>query len=181
MLPKIKFLPLGPIKMVAVLQEIAINIEKTYRLPCEICDPLPIPELAYDPARDQYNSKIILESLNLESQEPIKILAITEVDLFIPIMKYVFGLSIIGGRSAVISLYRMYADGASNGILIQRAIKTAIHELAHTFGMKHCKVKRCVMFPSVSVKDTDEKDSDFCINCSNILDWLIKKFRLSEI
>lgn len=174
MINPITVLPIGPVKD-KVIQNIGCSIENTFKLPCIIGEQVPVPDIAYDSSRCQYNSRVILELLTSMFPESnySKILGITHVDIFIPVMKYVFGLSVVGGRCAVISLFRFNEVSSKEDILIERAIKTAIHELAHTFGMIHCRVKKCVMYPSTVIKDTDNKDSRFCMNCKNLLYWNI--------
>jgi archaemetzincin len=79
----------------------------------------------------------------------LKILGVTDLDLFSPIFKYVFGEAQFGGKGAVISSYRLRGniDGDSeNGCppLIHRLEKEAIHELGHTFNLRHCSDPDCV-------------------------------------
>ena len=51
---------------------------------------------SYDPSRKQYNSTQILKGLlALNGDNPGKILGITDVDLFIPILTYIFGQAIL--------------------------------------------------------------------------------------
>ena len=47
-------------------------------------------------------------------------------------------------------------------------VKEAIHELGHTFGLKHCK-NNCVMKSSQYPSDVDKKLSEFCEDCINKL------------
>ena len=49
-----------------------------------------------------------------------------------------------------------------------RIFKEAIHELGHTFGLRHC-YNLCVMRSSNSLKETDEKSSKFCNSCLKLL------------
>ena len=49
--------------------------------------------------------------------------------------------------------------------LEERALKEAIHELGHTYGLGHCQDERCVMYFSNSLGDTDRKQALFCPLC----------------
>jgi archaemetzincin len=46
-----------------------------------------------------------------------------------------------------------------------RAVKEAVHELAHTLGLRHCSRSSCVMHFSNSISDTDVKQRLFCNTC----------------
>lgn len=46
-----------------------------------------------------------------------------------------------------------------------RALKEALHELGHTFGLMHCPNSYCVMHFSNSIVDTDMKKAEYCFNC----------------
>ncbi len=39
---------------------------------------------------------------------------------------------------------------------------TLKHELAHTYGISHCKDKECIMYPYTLVQDMKEQEIDFC-------------------
>jgi archaemetzincin len=40
-----------------------------------------------------------------------------------------------------------------------------VHELGHTFGLRHCPDWRCVMTSSHAVERLDVKEADFCPRC----------------
>jgi archaemetzincin len=44
-----------------------------------------------------------------------------------------------------------------------------IHELGHTFGLKHCCTTSCVMLSSTYMEDIDQKNLHFCAKCSKEL------------
>jgi predicted Zn-dependent protease len=53
-----------------------------------------------------------------------------------------------------------------NGISLRdRLVKEAVHELGHTFGLRHCADWRCVMSSSYGVERLDVKGADFCPRC----------------
>jgi len=88
-------------------------------------------------------------------------------------MNFVFGEAIINGKVAVISLYRLdtrrYGNQGGAARYLERALKEAVHELGHTFGLEHCGDPRCVMFFSNSLLDTDRKGSVFCPACNTVI------------
>lgn len=132
---------------------------------------------ALDPARKQYNSNLLLKKLiEICPPDALKILGITNFDLFSPIFSFVFGEAQFRGRSAVISTYRLRGNPdveAPTGCppLINRIEKEAIHELGHTFGLRHCADPDCVMHYSIGVQCADRKFAFFCPACRDLMLW----------
>jgi len=130
---------------------------------------------AFHPQRRQYNSTEILKILApYVSPETWRVLGVTELDLFIPILTFVFGEARLGGRDAVVSLRRLrqefYGMPADPEILAARLLKESLHELGHTLGLRHCSAYRCAMSSSHSVESIDLKDAEFCARCLRVLD-----------
>jgi archaemetzincin len=129
------------------------------------------PELAFDSSRGQYQSTLLLERLLAESTgSEERILGIAGVDLFIPILTYVFGEAQLDGRAAVVSTYRLdnrlYGLPVDHRLLLDRLVKESVHELGHTVGLIHCHHPTCVMRSSTYVEDIDLKDAQFCSRCN---------------
>lgn len=68
---------------------------------------LPDPDYAFDEKRKQYSSTVILRNIAPLSSRAEKFLAITEVDLFIPMMTFVYGQAQLSGKVAIVSLARL--------------------------------------------------------------------------
>ena len=126
------------------LASMAEGIGEQFGLKVRITSNQGVPVYALDAVRQQYNSNVILkELLDFPAPDGVKVLGVTHVDLFSPIFSFVFGEAQFGGRCTVISSFRLSVDGAqipSPGCptLISRLEKEAIHELGHTFGLRHC-------------------------------------------
>ncbi|MBM4315780.1 MAG: archaemetzincin family Zn-dependent metalloprotease [Deltaproteobacteria bacterium] len=124
----------------------------------------------YDPGRAQYNSSLILQQLI--TRPPLnaeKILGVLDVDLFIPILTFVFGEAQLKGIGAVVSTHRLhnrfYGLPEDSELTTDRLLKEAVHELGHTFGLVHCLQPKCVMNASTYVEHIDQKSSEFCPLC----------------
>ena len=113
----------------------------------------------------------ILERVNPTKE--MKILVICDMDAYSGNLNFVFGEAHLGGRIAGIYLPRLrpefYNLEPDELIFNDRIVKEAIHELGHAFGLLHCNNKRCVMYFSNSLYDTDFKNRIFCENCKNKL------------
>ncbi len=127
------------------------------------------PEAAFEPSRGQYDSSRFLKLLLSGGEAAGKVLAITSVDLFIPVLTYVFGEAQLNGRAAVVSLHRLrneaYGLPADDALLAERLVKEAVHEVGHTFGLVHCLDPQCVMHSSTYVEEIDLKGATFCAAC----------------
>ncbi len=130
---------------------------------------------AFSPQRRQYNSTEILKILApYASPETWRVLGVSELDLFIPILTFVFGEARMGGRDAVVSLRRLrqefYGLPADPESLAARLLKESLHELGHTLGLRHCPAFRCAMSASHAVETIDLKEAAFCARCLPALD-----------
>lgn len=127
-------------------------------------------ELFYSPERNQYHSTLILAQLLKHlPDENDKILGITGVDLYIPVLTFVFGESQLNGNGAVISTHRLrnefYGLPQDEEVLLDRTVKEALHELGHAFGLVHCPDYTCVMNSSTYVENIDLKNPRLCNSC----------------
>jgi len=132
---------------------------------------------AYDAERNQYHSTKILEKLEKEAPaDCVKIIAVTREDLFIPILTHVYGEAQLGGKACIISIARLIADLeveiANKGC--KRIVKEAVHELGHTFDLRHCEDELCIMHYCRRLDDVDRKSSQFCRYCHIFLSDNIK-------
>jgi len=139
---------------------------------------LDVPREAYDDRRYQYNSSIVLDFLRRSYRpEGDKLLAVTHVDLFVPRLNFVFGQAECPGRFAIISICRLrpefYGEPPHRQLFLERCVKEAVHEIGHTFGLRHCPNRSCVMAFSNSIWDTDRKGTKPCDSCMRELRSLL--------
>lgn len=153
-----------------LLEPLAAELGRVFGLRVEQHPPDFDPESAFDASRGQYNSRLLLARL-LDGLPAgcARILGVAGVDLFIPVLTYVFGEAQLDGPAAVVSTYRLdnelYGLPADPGLLFDRLVKEAIHELGHTYDLVHCHRNRCVMASSTYVENIDLKSDRFCDGC----------------
>jgi len=157
------------------------EIRRTFDFQTEIKSLLQNVNFAYDLTRDQYHSTVILEKLasTLPSQA-IKVIAITNEDLFIPILTHVYGEAQIAGKACIVSTFRLQ-EGISLANIAKefenRIVKEVLHELGHTFNLRHCNDKACIMHYCRSIKDVDRKSDQLCRYCKILLEDELKKLK----
>lgn len=126
----------------------------------------------YDPVRRQYNgNKLLTEVESSLSLDKSKNIGLFNVDLFIPILTYIFGQAYLNGNTGIASAYRLgnerYGIVSNDALTLERFKKEVIHELGHTLGLIHCYVPTCVMRSSTYVEDIDQKSTSLCVSCRN--------------
>lgn len=170
---KILISPIG-INEPSLLEELVEKVAGIFGYPVNINDLLKDIEFAYSPERHQYNSTLIINKLSeISPADCLKVLAICKKDLFIPILTHVFGEAQLNGRSCIVSIYRLKDTKAflnPEGVFAERVIKEAVHELGHTFSIRHCSDNSCVMHYCRSLNDVDKKDIRMCRYCSIMLE-----------
>jgi archaemetzincin len=130
---------------------------------------------AFDERRGQWSSTAFLEAL-LGRLPPgaARLLGVTERDLFVPVLSFVYGQAQLGGRVAVVSLARLRPEfhglPPAPATLARRAATEAVHEVGHTFGLVHCLDRRCPMSLSIDLVDLDGKTATPCAACGALLE-----------
>jgi archaemetzincin len=166
----------------ALMERLGEALREFFGYPTDILPLLDEEDLWLDPVRKQYHSTPILETLSLISPpEAVKVLALTKVDLFIPILTHVYGEAQLGGKACILSTYRFSEEpalAARTETFHCRLVKEAVHEVGHTFNLRHCRDSACVMHYCRSVSEVDRKSNQFCRYCTVILNDEMK--RLAE-
>jgi archaemetzincin len=170
---KILISPIG-IDEPSLIEPLGEKVAGIFGYPVNICDLFNDIEYAYSTERHQYNSTLIINKLSETAPaDYLKVLAICKKDLFIPILTYVFGEAQLNGKSCIVSIYRLKDTKAflnPEGVFQERVIKEAVHELGHTFNLKHCSDNNCVMHYCHSLNDVDNKKIGMCRYCSVLLE-----------
>jgi len=161
-----------------VIEAVKTEIENFYGFEVVVLEEREISADTYYAKGDRYNSSVIIRRMKKEYPDKYdKILAITEYDIYHTKgkskYKGIVGLGLIGGRTAIVSTCRLTLhDVPSERKKLERVSKSAIHELGHTYGLKHCTESTfCIMKSSNGyVRNIDKKEKRFCESCLNKID-----------
>ncbi len=165
----LQLLPVGPVDE-ALLRHLTSRIPQCFPLACSILPGVLDPAPTFHGERQQYHSSEILRLMQgFVRQDCGRLLGITAMDLYIPILTFVFGEAQMGGPCAVVSAHRLrqefYGLPGDPELLSQRLLKEAVHELGHTLHLTHCEDYQCAMAPSHAVEWIDLKESLLCPAC----------------
>lgn len=153
---------------------LADSLARQFRCRAVSIAPIPHPTDGWEPGRGQHQAGALLDYLERSGRrEGIFLLGVTERDLWLPGLNFVFGAADAHSRVAVISLARLgeeyYGRPTDPDLFLLRACKEGTHELGHTLGLGHCDDPCCIMFFSDSLADTDRKGPGFCVWCADLL------------
>ena len=162
-------LPIGHIEG-ELLPSLQSDLRRSLGLPCEIVPAVLDPSATFHPERRQYHSSQILAAMQkFADGESWRVLGVTDVDLYIPILTFVFGEAQTDGPCALVSVARLrqefYGLPADHALLEQRLLKEAIHEIGHTCELTHCDNYLCAMAASYAVEWIDIKEAALCNEC----------------
>ncbi len=168
----IRVLPVGSIDP-GTLSAIAHALEKTFRVPAGTGPEIPVPEHSFISERDQYHAAMILREIEDYKEKNSLVLGVTGGDMYAAELNFVFGEADVSNGVAVISLARLrqefYGLRPDEEMLKERAVKEAIHEIGHVCGLEHCTDRKCIMYFSRTIRDTDRKGPGFCRRCGSAL------------
>ncbi len=157
-----------------VLADAGRFIQQRFGAEVQPATPLAIPHGAFDARRNQFSSVAFMLALARRLPDDAdRLLGLTECDLFIPMLTFVFGQAQLRGRIALVSLARLrqefYGVAPDPDLLEGRLRKEIGHELGHSFGLIHCPDRECVMSLATSIQEVDRKTAGFCHSCGRLL------------
>jgi len=162
-------MPIGNVPP-AALDWIESATAEWFPLPTRRLPALPIPANAYDTKRGQYQSVEVMKMLaQAAPRDAARILGVTDVDLAIPMLSFLFGQAQFDGPVALVSLCRLHQEfyglPAQEDLLRERTVKEVLHELGHTFGLVHCSDLTCAMSLATHIEQVDSKTEKYCARC----------------
>lgn len=171
-------MPIGAVDPAAIATA-GRSIQSRFGCEAHSAAPIAIPAAAWDAQRHQFGSvEFMLALASLDSQGDGRLMGLTECDLFIPMLTFVFGQAQLRGRVALVSTARLrqefYRVAPDPDLLACRLEKEIGHELGHCFGLFHCPDRECVMSLSSSIQEVDRKSAGFCRTCGRLLQVELK-------
>jgi archaemetzincin len=157
-----------------LLNDILLNLSRRFNSSINLIELDINIESAFSVERGQFfSTQLIANAIDLSKNINGKILLLTEFDLYVPALTYVFGEAQLGGKHSIVSLCRLheefYSDRSDYNLLMQRSMKEILHELGHNFNLKHCADWDCVMHSSLRVEEVDIKGNKYCKTCAQQL------------
>jgi len=165
---RIRLVPVGDPER-RLVEDVRRALTAELRVDCVLDRRRVDPVFAFHEARMQYHSTQLLGTLTGSPPGELA-LGIASVDLYIPILTFVFGEAALGGDAAIVSYHRLrqefYGLPPDANLLRERLIKEALHEAGHTLALTHCEDYECVMAPSHAIEWLDLKAAAFCPECA---------------
>ncbi len=118
-----------------------------------------------DRLRQQLDAAKLLDALP-QPEQGEAILAVIGSDLFLPVLTYVFGASVLGHRRSVLSVARLQPTNGDRTVFRRRVVVEALHELGHGLGLVHCPLASCPMHQAFHPEAVDLKEPTYCPACS---------------
>ncbi len=157
-----------------VVQSVALCLWHTFGIEVKQAESMEIPADAFDSKRKQYSSIEILRMLHKATpKEALRVMALIDKDLFIPVLSFVYGHAQFEGKVGIVSLARLrqefYGFPENRELLTMRALKEVIHETGHLFGLTHFNDTACPMTLSTNIRSLDKKGVALCKSCTLLL------------
>ncbi len=160
-------MPVGPVQGV-FLKELEAPIAQVLGVAAYVGKPLLAqPTFAFNKDRNQYHTTAIMRRLlTIKDMGTPLIIGIADVDLFVPDSPFVYGEADRESHAAVMSLWRLKAEGEA---WKRRTFVEAVHQAGHLVGLSYCEDARCAMFLATTITDAERRQLHLCNNCRNEL------------
>ena len=176
--PVVALQPLGAVDP-SLLAIVAAHVRSLLSAEVAILPPRSLPDSAYYPPRHRYRGDDLLVFLDRATPAAYsRVIGITGKDISVTAGQVpdwgVFGVARYSGRPGVVSTFRLGAGAAPVPILEARLEKVVVHELGHTFGLRHCTSPGCVMRDAEgSIRPVDASTGRLCPSCASRLEEIL--------
>lgn len=160
------------------LYELRGFVRAYFGLPVDVVTPMPIDDLPLPTrehsGRTQYDAPGLVDAfMPVVPEHAYSMTVLINHDLFAaPERAYGFGYATHHERLAVMSFARLdpQVEGTAHGIeaeerIRERAYKLLAHEVAHTFGLRHCDHYACIMNGMADAEELDQTPLHLCPVC----------------
>ena len=164
---ELQLVPVGPVQGV-FLKELEAPIAQVLGVTAYVGKALLAqPAFAFNKDRNQYHTTAIMRRLlTIKDVGTPLIIGIAEVDLFVPDSPFVYGEADRESHAAVMSLWRLRAEGEA---WKRRTFVEAVHQAGHLVGLSYCEDARCAMYLATTITDAERRQLHLCNNCRNEL------------
>ncbi len=163
--PALGILPLGRVGG-EMIQAVAGAFAGEIGMALRVLPGLGPPAYAFDRHRIQYDAARIISRIeSMDIDGCARVMALVDVDLFVPVFTFVFGEARQGGRVALVSLFRLESRP-------ERAVKIALHEFGHLCMLDHCRESRCVMNFAKGLGQLDRVATYYCRYCLSQVNYM---------
>ncbi len=173
----IRIIPIGRVNE-KILESLQNSLPDLLNCKTKIEPAVEMAQSAFNQMRRQYDAEKVLKILSsggtgVAIEKNVPALFVCNEDLYYNGLNYVFGLEETGTGAAIVSVHRLrtefYGERPSLGLLQERVVKEAVHEIGHILGLEHDTFSKCAMAFSPSVADVDRKENNFCRTCRDRL------------
>ena len=173
----IRIIPVGRVNE-KILESLQNSLPDLLNCKTKIEPAVEMVQQAFNAMRRQYDAEKVLRMLTAAGigtaiEKNVPALFVCNEDLYYNGLNFVFGLEETGVGAAIVSVHRLrtefYGERPSLGLLQERIVKEAVHEIGHVLGLEHDAFSKCAMAFSPSVADVDRKENNFCRTCRDRL------------
>ena len=132
-----------------------------------------LPDSAFYEPRSRHRAERLLEFLEESYPGYDRVMGLTSQDISTTMGGKedwgIFGLARVGGKSAVVSTFRLNRNGVATDKFENRLYKVIVHEYGHTVGLLHCEASDvCPMqHANGKVNTVDDSIDALCEDCAD--------------
>jgi archaemetzincin len=144
-----------------VMERMRLYAEAFFGVPAKVLDPIPMFEDTLDAKRKQYDADLLINRLaRCRPDDALVYIGITEKDLAVPGLNFVFGVGERRLRCGIYSLTRYETDDLP--LFTRRSVSLLAHEAGHILSINHCVEYSCVMQGANSLEEHDSHPMHLC-------------------
>ncbi|OAG26826.1 archaemetzincin [Thermodesulfatator autotrophicus] len=166
--PLMLLVPLGKVSG-PWLEELIKEIAENFQTQVELTRPLPYPPSAFCFRRRRFFAHLIIDFLREKAGPVDFVVGLADAELYNVHHNSIISESHFQARAAVISVNKLrdFLFGERPEELFRKRVyKEILRSFGHMLGLGHCRNPRCVMYPSLTLMETDLKGNSFCPECS---------------